>query len=119
MLNKHEQGSAVYGVTKHADLTLLEFKTLLGFRPQLKNLEPDNYYRSQPPTIYYDSELMDTPTNFDWRDVDGVVSKVKNQGMCGSCWAFSAAQNIEGVWRVSKNETVSLSEQGKVPFFAG
>jgi len=42
-----------------------------------------------------DLDYSDVPTSKDWRDVDGVVSDVKDQGGCGSCWAFSAVETLE------------------------
>jgi cathepsin L len=54
--------------------------------------------------------LASLPKHWDWRE-HGVVTPVKSQGGCGSCWSFSAAEAIESAHAIATGELVVLSEQ--------
>jgi len=96
--------SAVYShLTPFADLSTEEFAQFNGFKPELM--------QQDAPVV--PAELLsttDVPTDFDWVE-KGAVNPVKNQGQCGSCWAFSTVANIEGAGFVANKKLVSLSEQ--------
>ena len=49
-------------------------------------------------------------TKIDWQE-QKKVTKVKNQGQCGSCWAFGAVAAIESAYLIKNNKEILLSEQ--------
>jgi cathepsin F len=55
-------------------------------------------------------DTSNLPASYDWR-TQGAVTPVKNQGQCGSCWAFATVANIEGVNFIANKQLTSLSEQ--------
>lgn len=58
----------------------------------------------------HQSGTTDLPDSIDW-STKGAVSPVKNQGSCGSCWAFSAVGALEGRAQLSKGNLQQFSEQ--------
>ncbi|MBN1213210.1 MAG: hypothetical protein JXA92_11605 [candidate division Zixibacteria bacterium] len=54
--------------------------------------------------------VSELPEAFDWRALDG-CTPVKDQGTCGSCWAFGTVGAFESAIKIHDTQTVDLSEQ--------
>jgi hypothetical protein len=68
---------------------------------QMGKFEDDYFFRQTRDTL---------PASFDWRDY-GKVTSVKNQGACGSCWAFGMLGSYEGILAVDDQGLQDLSEE--------
>jgi len=55
-------------------------------------------------------KAQNLPTSIDWSQ-KGAVTPIKNQGQCGSCWAFSTTGSLEGIYAITTGTLDSFSEQ--------
>ncbi|XWS41199.1 hypothetical protein CRYUN_Cryun17cG0059700 [Craigia yunnanensis] len=87
---------------KFADMTNDEFRSIyLGYRSKRSPRESSSFHHDQ---------CYNLSTSIDWRE-KGAVTPIKDQGNCGSCWAFSAVATVEGINKIETGKLISLSEQ--------
>jgi len=58
----------------------------------------------------FSSSANGAPVSIDWT-TKSVVNHVRDQGQCGSCWAFATTANAESVWAISTGKLLDLSEE--------
>lgn len=108
-INEHnsvENRTYKLGLNRFADLTNEEYKSkFLGVKMERKNK------LSSPKSDRYAFKVGEnSPESVDWRE-KGAVAPVKDQGQCGSCWAFSTIGAVEGINQIVTGELIRLSEQ--------
>ncbi|KAG6512817.1 vignain-like [Zingiber officinale] len=105
--NKMEKGYTL-SLNKFGDMTRDEFRsTYTGSRIDRHSLFRES--RTGKGSFMYEN-VTDLPSAVDWRQ-KGAVTGIKDQGKCGSCWAFSTVVSVEGINQIKTNKLVSLSEQ--------
>uniref|UniRef100_A0ABM5EM81 Procathepsin L-like isoform X1 n=1 Tax=Pogona vitticeps TaxID=103695 RepID=A0ABM5EM81_9SAUR len=113
MIEQHNweasQGKHTYwlGMNHFGDLTNEEFNQMNSFLLDEVELAVGNV------SFFHKSATERVPRNVDWRE-KGYVTRVKNQGRCKSCWAFSATGALENLHFKKTGQRVSLSEQNLV-----
>ncbi|CAO1422879.1 unnamed protein product [Diamesa tonsa] len=105
----HKAGNETYelGINKYTDLMDTERLHLTGFV-----MEPNNSR-----VEFFESEVVFTataaPASLNWVE-KGYVTGVKDQGICGSCYAFSSLGSLEGQIKKKTGKLIELSEQNVV-----
>jgi len=94
-------GEAVHGITKFMDMSAEEFKAMyLTYKPR----------EHTGPVVDFVKLGQSIAADVDWR-TKNAVTPVKDQGQCGSCWAFSATEAIESYNFLAGKPLIALSPQ--------
>jgi C1A family cysteine protease len=103
-LNRNSANNVTFGLNNLADLSPVEFKNLLGYKP--RTTQALRTIPHLPP-----ADVSQAPSAFDWCLTQSKCTPVKDQAQCGSCWAFATTENIESVWAIGGNGLPVLSPQ--------
>jgi len=93
------------GVNHLTDRTEEEYNKLLGYKRQSHTPKYQTAYVPKRA-----AERSALPAYVDWRE-KGIISDVKDQGQCGSCWTFGTAETVESYNAIATGQLAVLSEQ--------
>mmetsp|Transcript_10899 Transcript_10899/g.10520 ORF Transcript_10899/g.10520 Transcript_10899/m.10520 type:complete len:417 (-) Transcript_10899:76-1326(-) len=93
LMERQNEGGAVHGLTVFADMSLEEFcASKLGSRAVSKEVH-SNEVQGAPKKTAPEHKYNGTDTFRDWSGI--LTTPVKDQGLCGACWAISSVEQIE------------------------
>ena len=97
------------GITPFADLTDEEYEAKFARPVDLLKEEITEYTKNSSPFLSVEEfNYRQGDTKIDWTSN---VSNIKNQGECGSCWAFSGTSAIEINYNILSGKSVNISNQ--------
>jgi cathepsin H len=105
-IRNHNMGkhSWTQGINDFTDMTFEEFEEERLMKPQECSATESKF------TVKEDLKAS-VPSSYEWGNF-GVVTPVKNQGSCGSCWTFSTIGSMESHWNIlGKGRNLTFSEQ--------
>ena len=98
------------GVNKFSGMTRAEFKASLSGYKARHGGAAQARAGALPAPLAGHQPVSALPASLDWRE-KGVVTPVKDQGQCGGCWSFSAAETAESIVAIATGKLLVLSEQ--------
>jgi len=110
-IQRHNVGQSSYkiGLNRFSVMTKTEKKTFLGHSKAVRQAHTEPKHLM--PSGLKMKRVQELPTQVDWRNTPNVVSSVKDQGHCGSCWAFSATETLESHIALATGLLYDLSPQ--------
>lgn len=106
---EHNAGHHAYtlAVNNFFDLTDTEISAFRGYKKGKPGLS--GAVSAEAPRLTL-ADVAALPDSVDWR-TSGAVTAVKNQGSCGSCWAFASTETLESHWFLKTGKSVTLAPQ--------
>lgn len=109
--NAKKERTFEMALNEYAGMTADEFAaTRMGVREPKQDVQRNGPLSPRVTMLRPNPGNADPPAELDWSS-KGVVSAVKNQGSCGSCWAFSAIGSLESAYAIKTGNLVEFSEQ--------
>ena len=99
--NRNPNHKFKLGINKFCAYTPQEYKAFL--------TRPHSFEKTRP-SAEYKQKKNDIPASLDWR-TKGVCNEIRDQGLCGSGWAFASTAAMESTWAIYHSDLLSLSPQ--------